>query len=57
MQGIPSLNSKGRYEPNGIYDEFIGAYSPTEQAMVSLIWEKLSFVRNQKNILEELDPR
>jgi len=33
--------------PKRIYDKFAGLCNPNEQAMLSLICEKLSFVRNQ----------
>ncbi len=46
MQGIPSLEYQRALRTQRIYDQFIGLYNPTEQAMLSLICEKLSFVRN-----------
>ena len=46
MQGRPSLKDKEQYEPS----EFMGLSCPAEQAMATLIRERLSVVRNQKNI-------
>ena len=42
-QGIPSLNINDRYEANQFMMNS-GCYSPAEQAMISLIWEKMGFV-------------